>query len=278
MALTGDGARRLLTNGVRLAYERHGSGEPVLLIMGTGAAGRVWTMHQTPALVRAGYEAITFDNRGIPPSDCPPGRYTLADMVSDTRGLIEGLGLGACRIVGVSLGAIIVQELLTTAPPLVRSAVLMATKARSDTARSALGAADRVLAESGVRLPPQYSAAVSVFRMLSPATLNNEEAVSLWLDVFEQADSGTTVAEGQNWAGLPGGADQRPALRDATAPCRVIAFSDDLLTPPVLGAEVAEAIPDCDFVEIPDCGHLGYLERPDEVNAAIIEFLQKNGD
>jgi pimeloyl-ACP methyl ester carboxylesterase len=70
--------------------------------------------------------------------------------------------------------------------------------------------------------------------------------------------------------------DRREALRKVTAPCRVIAFSDDLITPVPLAAEVAEAIPDCDFVEIPACGHFGYLERPDEVNSAIIEFLDKN--
>lgn len=58
-------------------------------------------------------------------------------------------------------------------------------------------------------------------------------------------------------------------------PCRTIAFTDDLICPPHLVAEVADAIPGCDHVEIPDCGHLGNLERPDAVNAAIIEFLAK---
>ncbi len=56
----------------------------------------------------------------------------------------------------------------------------------------------------------------------------------------------------------------------------VIAFSDDLMCPPHLCAEVAEVIPDCDYVEIGSCGHVGYLERPNEVNLAIIEFLDKN--
>ncbi|MFD3588196.1 alpha/beta fold hydrolase [Streptomyces sp. NPDC058683] len=277
MALNGERAQRLPTNGIRLSYERHGSGRPVLFIMGTGAAGRVWTVHQTPAIVRAGYQAITFDNRGIPPSDCPPGRYALADMVNDTRGLIESLRLGPCRVVGVSLGALIAQELLISAPHLVRCAVLMSTKARSDRARSAHEAAHRILAESGVQLPPEYSAAMSVFQMLSPATLDDEDAISLWLDVFQIPDNGGGVAAGQSWAGLAG-ADRRPALRNVTAPCRVVAFTDDLITPPVLGAEVADAIPDCDFVEISACGHLGYLERPDEVNATILEFLQKHDD
>src|SRR4051794_40733889 len=107
-------------NGIRLAYQRSGRGEPVLLIMGSGAAGRVWTMHQTPALNRAGYETVVFDNRGIAPSDAPPGKYSLADMVADTKGLIEALDLGPCRVVGTSMGAMIAQELAIGSPHLVR--------------------------------------------------------------------------------------------------------------------------------------------------------------
>jgi pimeloyl-ACP methyl ester carboxylesterase len=49
-------------NGVRLAYERAGSGGPVLLITGQAAGGNVWTMYQVPALTRAGYDTVTFDN------------------------------------------------------------------------------------------------------------------------------------------------------------------------------------------------------------------------
>ena len=82
------------TNGIRLAYERTGRGEPVLLIMGQAAGGNVWSMYQVPALNAAGYEAITFDNRGMPPSDVPPGDYSLADLVADTAGLIEALDAG----------------------------------------------------------------------------------------------------------------------------------------------------------------------------------------
>jgi pimeloyl-ACP methyl ester carboxylesterase len=38
---------------------------------------------------------------------------------------------------------------------------------------------------------------------------------------------------------------------------------------------VADAIPNADFVTIAGGGHLGHVERPDETNAAIIEFLDK---
>ncbi|MEV4140943.1 alpha/beta fold hydrolase [Dactylosporangium sp. NPDC049742] len=258
-------------NGIRLAYDRSGTGDTVLLIMGTGASGRTWTAHQTPALNRAGYQTITFDNRGIKPSDVPPGRYSLDDMVADTIGLVEALDAGPCHLLGTSLGAVIAEEIALRRPELVRSAVLMATRSRSDLARRALGRADQALNESGLRLPGSYAAATTVLQMFSPKTLNDDATVSLWLDVFEL--SGDTEPNGQDWVDV--GADRRELLRGITVPCRVIAFTDDLICPPHLGAEVADAIPDCDFVEIGDAGHLGNLERPDEVNTAVIDFFDK---
>jgi pimeloyl-ACP methyl ester carboxylesterase len=266
------------TNGIRLAFERQGRGERVLFIMGSSAGGRVWTVHQTPAVVAAGYQAVTFDNRGIPPSDVPPGRYSLDDMVADTKGLIEAIGAAPCRIVGTSLGAVVAQELAIRWPELVRCAVLMSTKSRSDPARQAHGDGYRALAESGVVLPPAFRASVMAFEMLSPATLNDPKESAGWLDTLRHAAAvePTGFAAGQEWVDLS--EDRRDALRGVTVPCRVITFADDLVTPPHLGAEVAEAIPDCDLIRIERAGHFGYLERPAEVNSAILEFLDKQED
>jgi pimeloyl-ACP methyl ester carboxylesterase len=261
------------TNSVRLAYQCSGLGDKVLLIMGSGAAGHVWNMHQTPALHQAGYGTVVFNNRGIPPSDAPAGQYSLADMVTDTKGLIEALDLAPCRIVGTSMGALIAQELAIDCPDLVRCAVLIATRARSDAARRAQMVADLALLHSGFQLPAEYLAAQTLFQMLSPATLNDDAAVATWLELLVMAGGGDTTAGGQAWVDTVG--DRRAALSGVRMPCRVIAFEDDLVTPPHLAAEVADAIPNCDLVQIPGCGHLGHLERPGEVNSAIIEFLDK---
>jgi pimeloyl-ACP methyl ester carboxylesterase len=261
------------SNGIRLSYQRSGHGDDVLLIMGQNAAGHVWQMHQTPALNQAGYRTTTFNNRGVAPSSVPPGRYTLADMVADTRGLIETLDLAPCRIVGTSLGAMIAEELAIHSPEMVHCAVLVATRPRADMVRHAQKLADQALVEQGIRLPPRYQAVDTVTKMLSPATLRDDAAVSTWLEIFElAAEAGD--ANGQAWVETT--EDRRERLARITIPCRVIAFADDGIAPPHLAAETAEAIPDCDFVEIPHCGHLGYLERPGEVNTAIIEFLDKN--
>jgi pimeloyl-ACP methyl ester carboxylesterase len=262
------------TNGIRLAYERTGRGERVLLIMGQAAGGNVWSMYQVPALKSAGYEVITFDNRGVPPSDVPPGDYSLADLVADTAGLIEALDAGPCRLVGTSLGALVATELAVSRPDLVSCCVLMAVRARSDAVRHAVSAGERALARGGIQLPAAYEASVGVLQMFSPATLNDDAAISGWLDIYEMSAARRAAASGQDAIDLT--SDRRDALRAVPVPCRVIAFSDDLMCPPHLCAEVAEVIPDCDYVEIGSCGHLGYLERPDEVDSATIEFLDKN--
>jgi pimeloyl-ACP methyl ester carboxylesterase len=260
-------------NGIRLAYERTGKGKRVLLIMGQAAGGNVWSMYQVPALTEAGYEAITFDNRGVPPSDVPPGDYSLADLVADTEGLIEALDAGPCRLVGTSLGGFVATELAAKRPDLVTCCVVIALRARADVFRRALSAGESTLVRKAVKLPPPYEAPISALQMFSPATLNDEATISTWLDIYEMSVARREAASGQDAIDLV--SDRRDALRAVPVPCRVIAFSDDLMSPPHLCVEVAEAIPDCDYVEIGSCGHLGYLERPNEVNSAMIEFLDK---
>jgi len=57
--------------GVTLDYEVRGEGEPVLLIAGCGQPAAAWHLSLVPALVAAGYQVATFDNRGLAPSSSP---------------------------------------------------------------------------------------------------------------------------------------------------------------------------------------------------------------
>ena len=85
---------------MNLAYDDRGSGDPVLFIAGRGGAGRTWQLYQVPDFVRAGYRAITFDNRGIGATEQATG-FGTEQMVADTAALIEKLDAGPVRIVGV---------------------------------------------------------------------------------------------------------------------------------------------------------------------------------
>ncbi|MER5494292.1 alpha/beta hydrolase [Streptomyces sp. NPDC002490] len=262
---------RARINGIDLAYEVHGTGEPVVLVSGTGSPGRVWRTHQVPALKAAGHRVITFDNRGLAPDEPGQRRFTLDDMVADLAGLIEHLGAGPCRVVGHSLGGILVQELLVARPELVRQAVLIASGGRTDEVVRAMAAADLALADSGITLPPVYAAFVTALQNLSPRTLNDGALLRDWLTVFELLGVDPAAVRGQ----LPVGQipDRLPAYRTVRRPCLVVAFRDDLVIRPHLSREVADAIPGARYRELADCGHYGHLERPEALNELVLDFF-----
>ncbi|HEY5986882.1 MAG TPA: alpha/beta hydrolase [Streptosporangiaceae bacterium] len=262
-------------NGINVSFDEYGSGDPVVLVTGTGGRGREWTAHQVPALVEAGYRAITVDNRGVPPTDVGPAGFTINDMVGDTVGLIEALGIAQCRIVGFSLGGIIVQEALLARPDLITQAVLMATRGRTDAMRAALSDAWDELDDSGIKLPAKYDAAVRATQYLSPRTLNNEERIRDWLDIFEMSPTDSAIKQSQQ--GLDSIDNRLEEYRKIKTECLVISFQDDLIVPPFFGREMAECIPDCRYEEIAGCGHYGHLEDPNRVNTLIIDFFQSSG-
>jgi pimeloyl-ACP methyl ester carboxylesterase len=254
-----------------LAYEVTGDGEPVLFIAGTGGAGRTWHIHQVRAFVAAGYRCITFDNRGIGATE-NAGGFSTEQMVADTAELIEAVAGVPARLVAMSMGAFIAQELMLARPELVSQAVLMGTRGRTDRTRLTFRAADIALAEAGVELPAAYAAKVRVLENFSPKTINDESMVTDWYDMFAAFPIKRTPGWRAQLNVAPRG-NRLPAYRSITTPVLVIGFADDVITPPALGREVADAIPEGRYVQIANAGHLGFLERPDAVNRAMLQFF-----
>ncbi|MFC7996351.1 MULTISPECIES: alpha/beta fold hydrolase [Streptomyces] len=254
------------------AYTVHGTGRPVVLVAGAGGDGRIWEHHQVPALTAAGHQVITFDHdsAGSP----------VHELGLIVRDLVATLGLPPCPLVGHSLGALAVQELLVSDPHLASGAVLAATRGRPDAVGDALSRAETAIAGSaspgpvpapaGNRLPPEYEAFVRLVQNLSPRTLADEGAVTEWLDLFEIAAlSGTSAAHRPR----PPVPDRLVAYARITAPVLVVGFADDVLAPAHLGREVAAAVPGARYTELADTGHLGFLERPAAFNTLLLDFL-----
>jgi pimeloyl-ACP methyl ester carboxylesterase len=265
-------------NGVWLRYEVAGAGDLVVMAMGTGSPGRVWQLHQVPALVQAGYRVATFDSRGVmagsqgSPEAGIEG-LTIDDMVGDVAALVEHLGGGPARVVGTSLGAHVAQELALARPDLVRQLVAMAAHARLDPVQKMLTRGEELLHDEKVQLPAPFRAAVNAVLNLSPATLRDQPRVTDWLDILELTATPTT-AGGRAELGVSSRlTDRREAYRAITVPTLVIAFADDVMVPAFLGREVADAIPGARYAEVPGTGHFGYLERPGEVNQLMLEFF-----
>jgi pimeloyl-ACP methyl ester carboxylesterase len=262
---------RVEVNGISLSYDDYGSGDPVVLITGSGATGKMWTPHQVPALTAAGFRVITLDNRGMPPSDLCPDGFTIDDMVADTVGLIKLLGIDPCRVVGFSLGAMMLQELLLAYPDLIVQTVLSATRGRTDTMRAAMAAAESELAASGIMLPPHYAAVTHATRFLSPRTQNDDRQISDWLDVFEISLTHPSANRSQHGLELSG--NRLDEYRKIETDCLVIGFRDDLIAPPHFCREVADHIPGCRYEELAGCGHYGFLEQPETFNSVIIDYF-----
>ncbi|MFI6099737.1 alpha/beta fold hydrolase [Lentzea sp. NPDC051213] len=258
-------------NGISLNVQTEGSGPLVVLVMGTGSPGRVWRTYQVPALVKAGYRVAFFDNRGIKPSsECASG-FTMDDMVADTAALISHLG-GPAHVIGTSLGARITQELALAHPSLVRSTVLMATAGRPEPVQQAWTRGMKELHDKGVEVPPSFYAAASLIRNVSAATLADPIVAQDWLQMYEFA--GSSIGPGERaQLNLSDFTPRIEAYRAITVPTLVIGFADDRVLPPHLSREVADAIPGARYAEVDRCGHIGYLERPDEVNRLLVEFV-----
>ena len=112
-------------NGIEIAYEIQGKGQPLLLISGVGYGA--WFWHKIVPGLAAHYQVITFDNRGAGGSSHSAGPYTVSMMAADTAGLLDALKIKKAHVMGHSLGGFIAQELIVSRPDLVSKLVLAST-------------------------------------------------------------------------------------------------------------------------------------------------------
>ncbi|NUO56491.1 MAG: alpha/beta hydrolase [Hamadaea sp.] len=258
---------------VELAWQEHGDGVPVVMLPPAATPGEVWRTYQVPALVRAGFKVMTVNHRGTAPSPVPPGPYLMSQLVADVVALVQLLNCGPVHLIGASLGAFVAQEVALTRPDLVRAAVLMGTRARTDKFRRLLA---RALAAQTRSTSPasELESLMHLVQLFGPGTLTDEQKMSDWLELQRRFPTKGAGPAAQYDASVIG--DRRAALAGLTRPCLVMAFSADLITPPAAGLEVHQAIPSATYVEFPGLGHFGFLEEPDAVNQAIIDFLVKS--
>src|SRR5262245_58072679 len=111
----------------KIYWDEHGTGEPVLLIMGLGYPSVMW--FRTRPLLAEHYRTIAFDNRGVGRSDAPPGPYSISQMAADAAAVLDASGCESAHLYGVSMGGMIAQEVALQYPARVRSLILGCTAA-----------------------------------------------------------------------------------------------------------------------------------------------------
>ncbi len=114
---------RMAVNGGEVEYEVRGTGEPVLLIHGSGVAATFAPTMTQPSM--AGYRLIRFHRRGFAGSSRAPVPFSMNGQAADAAALLKALGVPRAHIVGHSFGGMVALQLALDQPAMVRSLVVM---------------------------------------------------------------------------------------------------------------------------------------------------------
>jgi non-heme chloroperoxidase len=88
---------------IRIYYEDHGSGPPVVLVHGYALNGHSWEK-QEAALLAAGHRVITYDRRGFGASSRPSIGYDFDTLAADLHALLSSLDLRGVVLAGFAMG------------------------------------------------------------------------------------------------------------------------------------------------------------------------------
>lgn len=113
----------LEANGFEMYYEARGHGEPLLLLHGGMGIGEDWR-HVFPT-DPPGYRVIVPDLRGHGRSTNPSKAFTFRQCASDVLALLDHLGIGRFKAIGLSMGAKALLHVATLKPDRVTAMVLV---------------------------------------------------------------------------------------------------------------------------------------------------------
>jgi epoxide hydrolase 4 len=271
---------------VRLHYVEAGSGPLVVLLHGFPDFWYSWR-HQIPALVQAGFHVVAPDMRGYHRSSKPPGvqAYRADLLTRDVERLIREVGAAKAVVVGHDWGAAVAWSFAMRYPALVERLVIMNVPHPARMLRALRTA--RQLRKSWYmfffQLPRLPEALLRANDFATLRRLFRTDPVRR--GAFSEADIERYVEAARQPGALTGGINYyralfrqgfgraRASIRPIEAPVLVIWGEQDRY----LGAELAEPdpalVPHARVERLPDASHWVHLDRPERVNALLLDFL-----
>ena len=264
---------RARVRGLDLYYETHGAGPRVLFIGGSGG-----DLRQKPGvfdgpLVRE-FELLAYDQRGLGRTLGPDGPVTMADYGEDAAALLDAVGWDRCRVIGVSFGGMVAQELAIRHPERVERLVLACTSS------GGAGRPSYPLHELQ-ELPEEE-------RLLRSLELSDTRCDATWRAANPDAAAKLIAfarARATAGAGEPGraegfrrqlearaGHDTWERLPRLTMPVLICGGRHDGIAPPANQSALLDAIPNAKL-ELFEGGHL-FLIQDKRANPKIAEFLR----
>jgi pimeloyl-ACP methyl ester carboxylesterase len=254
----------LALNDIQVYYEKHGKGEPLLLIHGLGSSTQDWEL-QIPYLA-AHYQVIVFDLRGHGKTDKPNHPYTVSEFANDTLALIKALSLEKVHVVGHSLGGMIAFQLALDHPEYVKTLTII----NSAPAVIFPGIKAQVLfylRGVSVRLFGMKHLSHNLSKMLFPKPEQENLRllfVQRWLENDPQAYINSLHAF-KNWSVMH-------KLSEIKCPTLIITADNDY-TPVSFKEFYARLIPGSKVVIIQDSRHISTIDQSEAVNKALAAFL-----
>src|ERR671937_2872217 len=123
MEMTTEGGQSVEVNGMEMYYEVRGAGEPLVLLHGGGGVGANWGLifEEPPD----GFQLIVPDMRGHGRSTNPSKEFTFRQLALDVFALLDHLGVGRFKAVGMSMGAKTLLHMATSRPARAEAVVLV---------------------------------------------------------------------------------------------------------------------------------------------------------
>lgn len=262
----------LRSNGITLYYEEHGSGEPLLLIMGFTVSSIGWHWN-LPAFAQT-FRTIVFDNRGVGRSDKPDTPYSMAMFAADTVGVLDHLGIAQAHVFGISMGGMIAQEFALRYPQRVKTLILGCTHC---------GGANAVLSQDPEVL--HLLQHIETVDVQQAALIMTKVAVTPWflqrhMDVLLQLNQLSlqypTPHHGMvRQMEAIHGHDTYDRLPQITVPTLVVTGKEDGLVPPENSITLARRIPHADLVMLANASHLFNIELPDTTAELVTGFIRR---
>lgn len=258
--------------GRALHYERRGTGEPVLLVMGVAATLAYWGEPFLDALAGEGFEAIAYDQRGIGGSTRDRAHFSVADLAGDALGLLDALGLEAAHVVGFSLGGMVAQEIALQHPAAVHRLVLAGTAAGADDSPVIVPATLARLNEAIVSGDPQQALRAGLEANVSPAAAGRPDVQERWMRLVsaQKVPMPTVAAQLEAVARH----DATARLEQIAAPTLVLHGAEDRMIEPHRAERLAASIAHAHLELMPGTGHLLFWEQPEPSARLVASWLR----
>jgi pimeloyl-ACP methyl ester carboxylesterase len=251
---------------LEIGYERAGKGPLLVFVHGAAEDSRVW-QPQLSAFADE-FTVVAWDEPGAGRSSGVPTDFGLPDYANCLATLIEEVALGPANVVGLSWGGTLALELYRHHPDLVATLILVDSYAgwkgslSQEEVDARVEGVQRMLAappeEFDPTLPGLFAAGPPPeFAPLLAAMAADVRPESLRSELLALAE-----------------ADQRDLLPHIAVPTLLIWGEQDVRSPLSVAHQFEQAIPRAQLVVIPGAGHVSNLERPEEFNRALREFLR----